>query len=82
MPLTQHRVARAPQRNKLTALVWRVLWLARSWVEAERHRRDCLKDRALACLPCFLAGCRGFLAVAGASYTQRLWCAAVCPRGP
>ena len=28
-PLTQHRVACAPERNKLAALIWRVLWFAR-----------------------------------------------------
>ena len=39
-PLTQHRVVCAPQRYILAALVWRVLWLARSWVEAERPTAD------------------------------------------
>ena len=29
---------------------------------------------SLACLPCFLAGCRKLLVIAGESYTTRLWC--------
>ena len=31
-------------------------------------------DKALLCLPVFLASCKGMLCVAGESYTKRLWC--------
>ena len=36
-------------------------------------------DRALACLPVYLAGCKSLLVVAGSSYCSRLWCGPPVP---
>ena len=36
-------------------------------------------DRALACLPVYLAGCKSLLVVAGSSYCSRLWCGPPLP---
>ena len=58
-------------------------WAA-SFEESERRPPKIWLDKAciaqdninesLACLPCFLAGCRKLLVIAGESYTTRLWC--------
>ena len=52
-----------------------VLWLDKACIDQSRI------EESLAVLPVFLSGCRELLVVAGPSYCDRLWCAAVCPRG-
>ena len=57
-----------------------IAWAARLNVEEPTIWLDkaCIDqnnvDRALACLPVYLAGCKSLLVVAGSSYCSRLWC--------
>ena len=43
------------------------------WLDKACIAQDNINE-SLACLPCFLAGCRKLLVIAGESYTTRLWC--------
>ena len=45
-----------------------LLWLDKACIDQLRI------EQSLACLPCFLAGCRQLLCLAGPSYPARLWC--------
>ena len=59
-------------------------WMARFQAEHDGRTPSCWYDRAcidysntglsIACLPCYLAGCKELVVLAGPTFMRRLWC--------